>query len=259
VKHESKSEAEKDDSRNKFSFLKFIRFWYPMFLILYVFKESYLLVHPINSVDIDPLLIQADYLLFRTNPTQWIYQFANPLLTEFLQIIYSLYYVVIPVYGIELFLKKRYDDFNYSVFVLFAGFYLAYTFYFITPAIGPRFYLHDFYSINTELPGLWLTDLMRSFLNFGESIPAGVANPQDYVQRDAMPSLHAEIAILLAYLSKKLKLRSFYFYFPYSLLMIISTIYLRYHYVVDIAAGALAALVTVWIAKVVYGKRLKTE
>jgi membrane-associated phospholipid phosphatase len=100
---------------------------------------------------------------------------------------------------------------------------------------------------------------MRSFLNFGESIPAGVANPQDYVQRDAMPSLHAEIAILLAYLSKKLKLRSFYFYFPYSLLMIISTIYLRYHYVVDIAAGAAAALVTVWIAKVVYGKRLKTE
>jgi len=252
IKYESKPEAGKDGFRYKFSFLKLIRFWYPMLLILYVFKESYLLVHPINPIDIDPLLIRADYWLFGTNPTVWIFQFANPLLTEFLQIIYNLYYIVIPVYGIELFLKKRYVDFNYSVFVLFAGFYLAYALYFIFPAIGPRFYLHDFYSINIQLPGLWLTDLLRTILNFGESIPAGVTNPQDYVQRDAMPSLHAEIAILLAYLAKKMKLRSFNFYFPYCLLMILSAIYLRYHYVVDIAAGALAALVTVLIAGSAY-------
>src|SRR4030066_2457957 len=102
-----------------------------MLLILYVFKQSYLLVHLINPADINPLLIRADYWLFGTNPTQWIFQFANPLLTEFLQIIYNLYYIVIPVYGIELFLKKRYDDFNYSVFILFIGFYLAYILYFI--------------------------------------------------------------------------------------------------------------------------------
>jgi membrane-associated phospholipid phosphatase len=100
-----------------------------------------------------------------------------------------------------------------------------------------------------------LTKPLRVILNFGESIPSGVINPQDYVQRDAMPSLHAEIAILLAYLSRKLKLKSFYFYLPYCILMLIATVYLRYHYVIDLIAGAALALAAVWIGKFMYQKK----
>lgn len=256
IKYESKQEGEKEEIKNKPSLLKLLRFWYPMILILYIFKQSYLLVRPINPNDIDLTLIKIDHWLFGVNPTEWMLKFANPLLTEFLQIIYNLYYIIIPIYGIEVYLKKKYDEFNYSVFILFVGFYSAYILYFFTPAIGPRFYLHDFYSIETELPGLWLTDILRTFLDFGESIPAGVSNPQDYVQRDAMPSLHAEIVILLAYLTKKLKFKSFCFYFPYCLLMMLATVYLRYHYVIDLIAGAVVALVPIWIGRVVYRKRL---
>jgi membrane-associated phospholipid phosphatase len=197
-------------------------------------------------------LINIDSLIFGVNPTQWAFRFANPLLTEFLQIIYGLYYLVIPAYGIEVFMKKRYKDFNYSVFVLFIGFYLAYILYLIFPAVGPRFHLHDFYAIQAELPGLFLTEPIRAFLNFGESIPAGVTNPQDYVQRDAMPSLHAEVAILLAYLAKKLNMKSFYFYLPYCILMLVATIYLRYHYVIDLLAGALLAFIPILIGKLMY-------
>lgn len=237
---------------NTFSQLKIVRFWYPMILILYVFKEVYVLGKPINPNDIDLALIKIDFWMFRVNPTVWSYKFANPLLTEFLQIIYGLYYLVIPAYGLEVFLKKRYKDFNYSVFVLFVGFYLAYILYLIFPAVGPRFHLHEFYSIDSELPGLLLTDPLRVFLNFGESIPAGVTNPQDYVQRDAMPSLHAAAAILLAYLAKMLKLKSFYFYLPYSIFMLIATVYLRYHYVIDLIAGALLAFTAVLIGKLMY-------
>jgi membrane-associated phospholipid phosphatase len=127
--------------------------------------------------------------------------------------------------------------------------------YLIFPAVGPRFHLHNFYSIDTELPGLFLTKPLRVILNFGESIPAGIANPQDYVQRDAMPSLHAEIAILLAYLSKKLKLKSFYFYLPYCILMLIATVYLRYHYVIDLIAGAALAVAALWIGKLMYQEK----
>jgi membrane-associated phospholipid phosphatase len=252
--YESKPDEEKAKLKNKFSLLKLVRFWYPMIAILYIFKEIYLLVRPINPNDCDLALINIDYWMFGVNPTVWIYRFANPVITEFLQIIYSLYYLVIPAYGIEIYIKKRYGDFQFSVFVLFIGFYTAYALYLIFPAVGPRFHLHNFYSIDSELPGLFLTKLLRVILNFGESIPAGAVNPQDYVQRDAMPSLHAEIAILLAYLSKKLKLKSFYFYLPYCLLMMLATVYLRYHYVIDLIAGAALALVAVWIGKLMYQK-----
>ncbi len=250
VRYESKTSEEK----SKFSFLKVLRFWYPVLIILYIFKEIYLLIHPINPHDIDTILISIDFGMFGVNPTQWIYKFANPALTELLQIIYIMYYLVIPLYGIELFLKKRYEDFQFSVFVLFSGFYIAYALYFIFPAAGPRFLLHNFYSIEKELPGLFLTNPLRAILNAAESIPAGVPNPQDYVQRDAMPSLHAEIAILLAYLSKKLGMKSFYFYLPYCLLMLIATIYLRYHYVVDLIAGAALAVIAAILGSIMYSK-----
>jgi len=253
IRYESKPEEEK--RKLSYKFLRIIRFWYPVLIILYIFKEIYLLIHPINPNDIDLALINIDFLMFGVNPTQWIYKFSNPALTELLQIIYIMYYLVIPIYGIELFLKKRYEDFQFSVFVLFSGFYIAYVLYFIFPAVGPRFYLHDFYSIETELPGLLLTNPLRAILNFAESIPAAVTSPQDYVQRDAMPSLHAEIAILLAYLSKKLGMKSFYFYLPYCLLMILATVYLRYHYVIDLIAGAALAGIAVLLGSLMYAKK----
>jgi membrane-associated phospholipid phosphatase len=242
------------ESATKSSVLKILRYWYPVVMILFIFKENYHMVHAINPNDIDLTLIKIDYIIFGVNPTQWFYRFANPIVTEIMEIIYILYYLVIVIYGLELYLKKSYADFKYSVLILFLGFYLSYVLYLIFPAVGPRFYLHDFSAIGGELPGIFLTTPLRSILDFAESIPSGVANPQDYVQRDTMPSAHAEIVILLAYLSHKLKLKSFYFYLPYCILMIISTVYLRYHYVIDLIAGALLAFITVWIVKLMFPK-----
>jgi len=241
-----------EEGEKKSSVLKILRFWYPVIMIIFIFKENYHMVHAINPNDIDKTLIKIDYMVFGVNPTQWFYRFANPLITEMMEIIYILYYLVIVIYGIELYVKKRYDDFEYSVFILFVGFYLSYILYIIFPAVGPRFYLHDFTAIDAELPGLFLTAPLRHILDFAESIPSGAVNPQDYVQRDAMPSAHAEIVILLAYLSHKLKLKSFRFYMPYCILMIVSTVYLRYHYVIDLVAGAVLAIITVLVGRIVF-------
>lgn len=234
----------------KISVIKIFRYWYGVFFILVCFKEAYILIHYIGPHDLDNYLIQLDYKIFGVNPTQWAYQFNNRYLTEFLQVIYAFYYIMIIIYGLELYLWKRYREFMYALFIIFTGFYLAYILYMIFPAVGPRFYLHDFYSINAELPGIFLTDYLRTALNFGESIPSNVPNPIDFAQRDAMPSAHASMALTIAYLSWKIKSKSFLFYMPYCILMIIATIYLRYHYVVDIIAGILLALITILIGEI---------
>ena len=83
-KYESKTSVEKEQLNNKFSFLKLIRFWYAVLLILVCFKEVYLIIHLSHIPDNDILLIKIDQDIFGVNPTQWIYRFANPLLTEFL-------------------------------------------------------------------------------------------------------------------------------------------------------------------------------
>jgi len=238
------------DDSGKLSFIRIFRFWYGVFFILIFFKQVYILIHYIGPPALDNYLIRLDYKIFGLNPTQWAYQFQNPYLTEFLQVIYFFYYLMIIIYGLELYLWKRYREFKFAIFVIFTGFYLSYILYMIFPAVGPRFYLHDFYSIKTQLPGIFLTDFIRAFLDFGESIPSNVVpNPGDFAQSDAMPSAHTTLALIIAYLSWKIKSKSFLFYMPYFVLMIIATIYLRYHYVVDIIAGVFLAIITILIGE----------
>jgi membrane-associated phospholipid phosphatase len=249
-KYESNITGNNIDEKSYRSFLKVLRYWYGIAVILISFKESYHIIHSLKLPDWDPVFIKMDYAIFGVNPTEWAYKFASPALTEFMQIIYVYYYLMIIIYGLEVFLLwKRYEEFKYVLLVLFTGFFLSYLLYMVFPAAGPRFYLHNFYSISKELPGLFLTEPLRNFLNFGESIPTGTINPLDYVQRDAMPSLHVSVALLIAYLSGKIKSKSFYFYLPYFFLLCISTIYLRYHYVVDIFAGIIMAVISIVLSR----------
>lgn len=241
------------------SLSKVFRYWYGVATILIIFKQVYYIIYSLKPADWDPLFIRMDFMIFGVNPTQWAYRFENPFVTEFLQIIYAYYYPMIIVYGLELYLWKRYKEFKYTIFIVFFSFYFSYLLYFVFPANGPRFHLHDFGAISIELPGVFFTEQIRSFLNLGESIPVGVPNPQDYVQRDAMPSLHIITAFLIMYLSRKFRSRSFFFYLPYLFLMAAATIYLRYHYVVDIAGGVIVAFFTIWIAKIAYKNRSISE
>ncbi|NOS85537.1 MAG: phosphatase PAP2 family protein [Ignavibacteria bacterium] len=232
--------------------LKLLRYWYGVAAILFIFKQVYIIGYALKPMDWDPVFMRLDFGLFGVNPTQWAYRFENPFLTEFLQIVYVYYYPMILVFGLELYLWNRYKEFKYTIFILFFSFFASYVFYLLFPANGPRFHLHDFYAINTELPGVFLTEYIRTFLNFGESIPPGVKNPQDFVQRDAMPSLHTITAFLIMYLSWKFKSKSFYFYLPYFICMVAATVYLRYHYVVDIAGGLIMCVITIIIGMLVY-------
>lgn len=241
------------------SFLKILRYWYGVAAILVIFKQVYIIIYSLKPADWDPLFIQLDFFLFGVNPTQWAYQFENPVLTEFLQIIYIYYYPMIAVIGLQLYLRHRYKEFKFTIFILFFSFCLSYLLYFFFPANGPRFHLHEFSAIDIEMPGLILTDYIRAFINMGESIPPGVPNPQDYVQRDAMPSLHTISAFLIMYLSWKFKMRSFrYFYLPYFICMVVATVYLRYHYVVDILGGLVVCAVTILIGRLVYKEKFST-
>jgi len=210
----------------------------------------------LNQSLYDPQFIKIDYWLFGVNPTQYLNKFTNPFLTEFLQIIYGLFYLMPVIYAMELYLWHRYDELKYAIFVVFFGFYLSFIGYVIFPAIGPRFYLHEFHSINSEMPGIFLAEKIRDFINFGESIPKNIPNPQDFAQRDAFPSGHTIIILLITYLSHKIKSNSFYFYLPFAAVMILSTVYLRYHYVIDLIGAVPIVLIIIFIANKLYGGKI---
>ena len=229
-----------------------MHYWYVAPLILVTFKELYFMIKPIRQQDYDYLFIEIDRWMFGTDPTHFLYQFSHPVITEILQIVYGSFYLLPLLLGLFLLKNKRYLAMDFAVFCVIYGFYLSYIGYFALPGIGPRFTLHNFETMNEDLPGLFLTNTLREFVNAGESIPAGTPNPAEVVQRDVFPSGHTMITLIIMYLSVRLKSRSKYFFVPVGSLLIIATVYLWYHYVIDLIAGMVFMIFSVWSGKYIF-------
>lgn len=234
------------------SLWKNLHFWYLAPMIFITFKQLYFMVHPIHPTDYDELLIKIDRFLLGVDPTHWLYQFSHPIITEILQIVYTSFYLLPIIVGIDLLKNRRFEEFEFAAFLIVYGFFLSYLGYFSLPAVGPRFTLHDFYNIDKELPGLFLTPYLREFVNIGESIPNGTINPHLLVQRDVFPSGHTQMTLLTMYATIKFNTKTRYFIIPIGTLLIISTVYLRYHYVIDVIAGAIFMIITLWTGKKIY-------
>jgi len=205
-----------------------------------------------RGLDFDQMLIAADRWLFGTDPTVALMSVSSPLLTELLQIVYATFYFLPMILAVSLVLNNRKTEADYSVFAVIFGFFVSYIGYFLFPAVGPRFHLHDFTMTNKELPGLFLTNFIREVINMGESIPAGTPNPVSVVQRDVFPSGHTMMTGITMYLSVKFESKTKWFLVPVGLLLMFSTVYLRYHYVIDVIAGLICMVFSLWIGKLFY-------
>lgn len=240
------------DAKINNSFWKNLHLWYLAPMILITFKQLYYMVRPIHPRDYDDILIEIDRWLFGVDPTHFLHQFSHPIITEILQIVYTSFYLLPIIVGIELVKNKRFEEFEFSAFLIVYGFFLSYLGYFSVPAVGPRFTLHDFFKIDEELPGLLLTPYLREFVNIGESIPKGTVNPHELVQRDVFPSGHTQMTLLTMYSTIKFNTKTRYFIIPTGILLIISTVYLRYHYVIDLIAGIIFMIITLWTGRKIY-------
>jgi len=220
--------------------------WYCYPLVLIVFKEIYQMIHRINPIDHDQLLISIDHWMFGVNPTQWLSQFSHPIITEILQTAYFSYYLIFILVGVEIFRRYPIDRFDHAAFLIVYGFYLSYLGYFLLPAVGPRFTLHNFADLDRDLPGLFFTPIFRAIINAGESIRPGQLNAIEVVQRDVFPSGHTQLSLICTYLAFHYRLRSRWIVTLLVSLLIIGTVYLRYHYVIDLAGGVVFFLLTIW-------------
>ena len=231
---------------------RIIHYWYIAPIILLTFRQLFFMVKPIRVYDYDQWFIQIDRWIFGTDPTHILHQISFPLLTEILQIIYGMFYLLPIILCISLLRKDRFIELDFALFSVIYGFYLSYLGYFLLPGIGPRFTLHDFNTINQTLPGLYLTNFLREMTNVGEGIPAGTLNPAAIVQRDVFPSGHTMITLIVMYLSVKLKSRSRFFFIPVGSLLIFSTVYLWYHYVIDLIGGLIFMIFSLWSGKIFF-------
>ena len=222
---------------------------FPTISILAIFDSLEYIVHAVNPRDIDPILIKIDYAIFGGHPTVMLERFMQPLLTDALQVAYTSYYLLPFTLGIALLARRREQEFDYALFMIMLCFYLSYAGYLLFPAIGPRFTLTHLQ--NSDLQGFVLTAPVQELLNRLEGI-----------KRDAFPSGHTGIALIVLVLAFRFEKKLFWIFLPFVSALIFSTVYLRYHYVVDVLAGVVLTALTLLCGGSYYGywqKRVRPD
>jgi len=199
----------------------------PILFIILIYESLGDLIHHIRS-DVDPQLIHIDFSMFGVHPTLWMEQWIVPWLTDLLSLAYISYYFLPLILVGVLLLKGRKAEFDESIFVLALGYYVSFVGYILFPAIGPRYTMTHLYSVPLEAS--FITDFVRDVLNALE-----------HNKRDCMPSGHTQIVLIVSYLAYRYERFLFYVFFPIVCGLILSTVYLRYHYVIDLFAGAILA------------------
>ena len=219
----------------------FLQFWYFLPLTIFLFKEQALILTHLRPVDFDQLLINLDAALFGAHPTVYLERMVHPLLTEILAWAYIMYFFLPVTLGIFLYRSKSHRAFENAAFAVILSFCISLVGYLLVPAIGPRFTLEHLQTV--PLHGVFLADAIRDLLNQLEQI-----------QRDCFPSGHTMIALISLYYAKKYFPLLGKIYLPVVLALIFSTVYLRYHYAVDVLAGMALAGFCVLVSELAYGE-----
>ncbi len=223
----------------------FLMFMGPVIFLFAIFESFYMLLPYFNPHRHDMLLAQIDYRLLGVSPTIWLEQWVRPWLTEILYLSYLFYFPMPLIILGWLYKKDKFAEIEQALFMFLICYYGAYITYFFIPAAGPRFFLHDSYTVT--LKGLVFSEPIRRLISTLE--------PN---KLDAFPSLHAAILAMTMHVSRRHNKKIFWWLSPVALAILISLLYCRFHYFIDVVIGLLWAGLVILLAPKVYD-RLKIK
>lgn len=229
-----------DQTGNRIAFA--LRSFYILPVGYTLYAQSHYYIRLINPYSYDAVLAAWDHAVFGGDPALWMQRFATPVLTEYFQIWYSVFQMMLVALAIDFFTNRRTREFRVVTSTLMLGFCVSYILYVFMPAIGPRFAGGAFLTLDRDLPGLLFTPVLRAVINAGNNITPGIRSPYLEVNPDCMPSGHTMMSVLAILLAWKYRARIRWVVTIGGTSVIISTVYLRYHYVVDVFVGAALAL-----------------
>lgn len=217
--------------------------WWPLLIMIALYMQLDPYTRLSHAEPLDGRLLALDLRLFGVAPSEWLGRYRRPWLTEGMALGYSSYFVLpllsaapayIPTVRGPLGARMRHREAFRAILtgtVLTLG--LGFLGYMLVPARGPRFFLPP--------PA---EPLHGAFGYYDWAI--SVWNRMQEVKNDAFPSLHTATAVLAMGFSLRFR-RLFrplpYLCFPLGTALILSTIYLRLHYVVDVVAGVAIGLI----------------
>lgn len=222
----------------------FLRHWYPLVLFILLYEETRPLIHMVFPHSFDPLINRLELALFGIYPTVWMQKFVCFGLNECLMFSYSFYYFLLVVLGTGLFLTRKVKEFDDLLFTSAVAYYISYLGFILFPVEGPRFTLMSGHQV--EINGGFFTSLAQGLIN-----TAGI-------QGAAMPSSHVAVALVVLVYARRHHRLLYWVLSPLIVSLFVATVYGRFHYVSDVAAGILVGGASILVCDAIIRKKRTT-
>ena len=219
--------------------LDFLRETLPFAFCISIYTNMHDMVHLVNPNDVDYTLMAWDKYLFGVQPAIYLEQFITSNLTDFMYLSYSSFLIYVLLFPLYLYVKKQNVAFRETLVSVILTFYIGYVGYVIFPAVGPKFTMSHLFE--TSLSGTYITDRLSFLMNYEIS---------EYTRRDCFPSLHNGVIFLILLFAFKHNKSYAFLFLPFAISLFFSTLYLRYHYFVDMIAGFLLAIIVFYFGPI---------
>jgi membrane-associated phospholipid phosphatase len=202
----------------------------PFLSVLIIYFNLQDTIFLINPQDIHHTLVYLDKMLLGMQPSVWAEKYYHPLLTEWFSLTYLNYYFMTPILLGLLYLNKRYESFRIIMVTMMISYSMGFVCYTIFPAASPYLVIPELYSVD-----IWKDTSLFSWLTYT------IVDMSPHRVRDAFPSMHNAIVLLTMIMAWRYHRTYFWIQLPLAMSLPFATVYLRYHYVVDIV-GALPVI-----------------
>lgn len=162
----------------------------------------------------------------------------SPALTDLMQAVYTSFYAFPLVLAAALARRRDWEGLYGGLDRLILGFLISYCGYLLVPARSP----YEFLEFADPLPTLGLQPVLH-----GEIILRSLT------KRDCFPSGHTMMSLYVAWLSWVRVREVLWITLPWALLTVTATLYLRYHYLIDVLAGVAAFAIYVPLSNFLFG------
>ena len=223
----SGAEADEDADMTKYlaSFFrplfKIVRDWFPFFLLSACYFSLYgSLIMRINPHLADPFLSRLDAMMLGNQACFLLEPWIRPWITDFLNAVYFSHLLFFPGVALYFYLIREEKIFRRLMMGYLTIMLMGIVSYILVPAVGPEKFFAD--QFTHDLRGQALSKDVAYIIDVGR------------VNYDCFPSLHVGIPLLLALYLRDFRKRVFVPTLIYVALMSFATLYLRYHYLVDI-------------------------
>src|SRR5271169_5304028 len=206
-----------------------LRDWLPFFMLLFMYYTlSGNATHMMVTHDRDVQLIAWDQKLFGFQACVALQRIVSPSLTAWMEFAYFFHLPNIPIVACFIYIwrpRARFREMMCGVLVVTAIGLIGYA---LVPGVGPMYTLRDQFTVPLSQPFAVLNQ-QADFIDFAR------------VHRDVFPSLHVGISFVVWLYAYRNSKRLFWILSPFILSLWFSTVYLRYHYLIDVVAGLILA------------------